>query len=385
MVAVGALTAALLFVCANVVVVAGLRARQWFSPHRDLGGLARRVGVSRLLSAYPGWTQADLELFLAEKVRNNRWEYEAFTEFRQEAVQGRFINVSPSGYRMGAAEQHWPPPTGVPVVFFLGGSTAYGDGVPDATTISSRLQDELGAGPRKGTGTLVYNFGRPGYYSSQERALFEQLLLLVRAPTTAIFLDGLNETFQSPIPSTRFPWTAGRTGELRRLLKEHEYHRTRYHLSMAANGIPLVSFLLGLHRERVAPPGVEENEAEAKEYARGVIARWSHNKRLVEAVAAAYGVRVLFVWQPIPAYEYEDRFHFLGGASAPLRRQAAAYRVLEELRAEPDVARNLLWLADIQSGRRENMYVDDVHYTEAFSEEIAARIAKALTASEASK
>src|SRR6185436_5392660 len=39
----------------------------------------------------------------------------------------------------------------------------------------------------------VYNFGRGAYYSSQERALFEKLLVGGTVPDGAIFLDGLND------------------------------------------------------------------------------------------------------------------------------------------------------------------------------------------------
>ncbi len=35
---------------------------------------------------------------------------------------------------------------------------------------------------------------------------------------------------------------------------------------------------------------------------------------------------------------------------------------------------DVLWLADMQENARENLYVDSVHYTAAFSKEIAGRI-----------
>jgi hypothetical protein len=39
---------------------------------------------------------------------------------------------------------------------------------------------------------------------------------------------------------------------------------------------------------------------------------------------------------------------------------------------------DVLWLGDLQRDRHENLYVDSVHYTPAFSQAIAREIAEAL-------
>ena len=76
----------------------------------------------------------------------------------------------------------------------FGGSTAFGIGVPDDQTVASHLQTQLGTA-RDGREVRVYNFGRGAYYSSQERALFERLIVAGYVPNLAIFLDGLNDFF----------------------------------------------------------------------------------------------------------------------------------------------------------------------------------------------
>jgi len=43
---------------------------------------------------------------------------------------------------------------------------------------------------------VVYNFGRAGYYSTQERILFEYFVAKGVKPDVAIFLDGLNDFFE---------------------------------------------------------------------------------------------------------------------------------------------------------------------------------------------
>jgi hypothetical protein len=99
----------------------------------------------------------------------------------------------------------------------------------------------------------------------------------------------------------------------------------------------------------------------------------------------AAGARTLFVWQPVSTYHYDMRHHVLGyrydewlHIRAGDNGAEQLYRRMSERREEPGVAANLLYLADMQLGRQENLYVDWVHYTAAFSGEIAGAIAEDL-------
>jgi len=47
---------------------------------------------------------------------------------------------------------------------------------------------------------------------------------------------------------------------------------------------------------------------------------------------------------------------------------------MENLRAQGKLGSNVLWLADMQQDKHENLYVDAVHYTAAFSQAIAGQI-----------
>src|SRR5262249_53760858 len=66
---------------------------------------------------------------------------------------------------------------------------------PDWTCISSYLQEELNRARAAGKPVRVYNFGRGSYFSTQERILFQQLLLAKAIPNSAIFLDGVNDFY----------------------------------------------------------------------------------------------------------------------------------------------------------------------------------------------
>jgi hypothetical protein len=58
-------------------------------------------------------------------------------------------------------------------------------------TIASYIQQA--AAQSAGDAIRVYNFGRPGYTSTQEMLLYLWLLRSGFVPTIAVFIDGLNE------------------------------------------------------------------------------------------------------------------------------------------------------------------------------------------------
>ena len=120
--------------------------------------------------------------------------YEPFTQFKERPNRGDYVNVDENGFRFSADQASWPPDPKKVNVFVFGGSTTFGYGVADLETVPSRLQEELRE--KFVTPVSVYNFGRGYYYSTQERVLFEKLLLSGYVPNVAIFIDGLNDFYQ---------------------------------------------------------------------------------------------------------------------------------------------------------------------------------------------
>ena len=364
--AVIAMNTGLLFLALNLVSipVARLQARR---------GVTHNRSVDDLRASYPGWQVAEIEELLAERERNNLWEYEAFTEFRQQPVTGRYINVSADGFRHGKTRQPWPPSPEACTVSFFGGSTAYGDRLPDGETIPAALEENL---PSTSTcrAWSVYNFGRPGYYSTQERILFEQLLQLGVIPRFAVFLNGLNDFFYEEPPKDGRPWRAGQTENLARLIREHNTAGSCYRFVQLFLGLPLTRVIRLALPERTTPPAPESARGCAADR---ILQRWRENRRITEGVAAQFGVRPLFVWQPIPAYHYEPRDADNRRHLSSLACARKGYEVLSETRAQESTG-NFLWLADVQRGRTESLYIDEVHYTAEFSREIARAIGNAI-------
>lgn len=350
-----------------------------------------KYGLKLLSRGYPGWKLGDLREFFYEA---GDWptEFEPFTQFKPKIARARFINQSPDGFRPGLRQAPWPPSASAINVFFFGGSTTMGVGLPDDQTIPSHFQ---GLARQCNSRVSVYNFGRGWYFSTQERILFEQLLLQGRIPNIAIFIDGLND----------FHFAAGApqwSDQLREFMDgfwDHDLGRTARHVAAQLpiarlfarvsdqvrsrearepmeggdQTIPDVSHQMAYHAP--APITIEPTDSELS-LARPVVQRLLVNHRITDALGQAFGTKVLNVLQPVPTFGYDLRYLnvFKGdvalfGAS---RESAAGYRLLSE--GGQEAKGDALWLGDIQRGRAQNFYVDQVHYTDAFSRELAQRL-----------
>jgi hypothetical protein len=110
-----------------------------------------------------------------------------------------------------------------------------------------------------------------------------------------------------------------------------------------------------------------------------VIARYFENKRLVEAVASAHGTAAVFVWQPIPLYKYDLKYHLFAtgdfGSNAFAR---VGYGYMERRVHEEPPGKNFLWCADMQESLAEPLYVDKVHYTARMGRLVASTIGDQL-------
>lgn len=310
-----------------------------------------RLDDADLARIYPGWSRGEVRR-LIEESRLRKLEYQPFSQFGEARYAGRHVNVTEHGFRRSSAQGPWPMASSKLNVWVFGGSTTFGYGLPDDETLPSSLQRSLSRELPEAA-VAVYNFGQGYYYSSQELALFYRLLVSSETlPAVAVFIDGVNESMREPFYSEA----------LRTLV------RAPYLAPYA----------------RVRPSPLEGGEQ--------VVARYLENQRLITAWCDAHGIRPLFVWQPSPAWKYDLRYHLFPSADFSgeiqgdaLLGQSPHYAALERhLEQRPvetdDLARSpsFLSLADLQVGRQEPLYVDHVHYTAAFSREIAERIAARL-------
>ncbi|MDX1504024.1 MAG: hypothetical protein R3325_16820, partial [Thermoanaerobaculia bacterium] len=334
-------------------------------------------GHEVLRQVYPGRSDADIEALLRET-----WTlplvYEPYTQFRESAVSGRWVNVDPAGFRRDAAGgPPWPPPGSDRTVFLFGGSTIFGYGLADGETLAERLASRLADAVPSDGAVRVYNFGRAYYNSTQERVLFERLLAAGHRPWAAVFVDGLNDTLLWP----RHRDEPQHTEAFRDFVARRRFNvgwgtddPDPSGLWRALQRLPLVRAAQGLLRRagrdarrealEAGDPGAGELAREARELA----AVHAANRRLAAAAAAAHGVETLWVLQPVPWVRYDlSRHHFRPPpeTSAGLeRRFAAAYGALRGAAAGAPAD-----CSGALEGLAEPAYLDTHHYTAAAVEE----------------
>jgi hypothetical protein len=92
-----------------------------------------------------------------------------------------------------------------------------------------------------------------------------------------------------------------------------------------------------------------------------LIERYLKNKTMIETTAAAFGVRPVFVWQPISVYHYDVARHPTRARGAQPLPGVGAQRLAERLKAQP-LGPTFIWAADIQATVPDPLYVDAIHY-----------------------
>lgn len=335
----------------------------------------RQYGISQVLKAYPGRDEDSLRRLLGE-TWTRPFVFEPFTMFGERPSTGDFVNVSRHGFRMTPPQGPWPPSAANFNVFMIGGSTTFGYGVADDETMAAYLQQQLAG--KTSRPVSVYNFGRGQYFSTQERILFEQLLIQGTRPDLAIFVDGLNDVYYADDPPYR-------AAEISRFVFEGKPDWDRL-----LKPIPMGRLALSLYRNLIAKGdsasslGVGTTSKKASfatddltERSRAVVHRYLQNMKLIEAAAAAFGVRTLFVWQPVAAYNYDLANHPLVGSGIQNAEYfQAGYDYFANLLRANGLSSNFLWDADIQPGLgREILYVDKYHYSARMHAAIAKTIA----------
>ena len=373
----------------NVGLWGVFKIRDGFSPSNPIFHINRdysNLSLSNLKRVYP-----DLNKEAIDKLLKETWSrpivYETFTQFKENPYRGDYVNVDENGFRIGKNQGPWPPEPDKLNIFLFGGSTTFGYGVPDDQTIASYLQQFLS--DKLGREVRVYNFGRGFYYSTQERILLEKLLTSGFLPDLAVFVDGYNDFMY------RFGDEPLFTSELKSLVGNNKIE-----ISLL-NNLPLTRLIA--YFKRIASPTLEKKEEHrdgsrqlgssngqkrntpaAKEETYNdksivtyVVNRYLTNKKLIEAVTAVYGVRSVFVWQPIAPYKYDLNYHLLVGDGFD-NLYSSGYRYMEELIKKKPLGDNFLWCADMQERLQEPLYVDRVHYSGKMSEMLAATIANLL-------
>ena len=331
-------------------------------------GPLTRYATSLVMRAYPGWSDSDVDLLMRETYLDARPEYDVISQLRERPTSGRFVNVSPAGFRLVAHQGPWPPAREATNIYVFGGSTTFGYGGKDSDTIPSQLQDLIDGEPRKPV--HIYNFGRAAYTSTQELVALFSLIREGQPPDIAIFIDGLNDCTNWRDNS----WLYGR------ILKARISESLWQSIVNDATMLPLVQYIrktvLGLQHS-----GEVHQDAPTAVMINSVLTNWRTNHDEIIRLCRPYGTKTVFVWQPTPFYKYSLGYHFLGDQAKynynylPV---VAVYPEIERSAAAGVLGPDFLFLGDIQEHEQRNLYVDAAHYNPAGCHDIADRIYRFL-------
>ncbi|MFP4324070.1 MAG: hypothetical protein ACLFTK_16565 [Anaerolineales bacterium] len=345
----------------------------------DSGGwqLLGNADWDALRAVHASLSPADMVWMLIEY--NNVMACDETLGWRVPPYAGRFHTQHPAGFRAGDDQAPWPPPADAVTIFVFGGSTTYGTHLPGAATIPSHLQRDLRATFATDR-IVVYNFGAPAYISTQERLKLAELLAAGHVPDIAIFIDGLNDSNFATRTLADIQRPCNATARTLRETLNCDWGEWCWPLQRAW-GAAWATEDDAPSAFAVNPPLAEVGPLDDPALAAAVVARWLDNRAGIEALAAKYGLRTLYVLQPTPGFAYDlDHHLWLEGPQPTVEDLGTWGRTrytypLWEVRAEgAEWAHNFSNLARIAQDYEQNIWVDQIHYTDAFSAQIAAFI-----------
>ncbi len=326
---------------------------------------------------YPGMKDREIR-DLRREMEGLPLMHEAYTQVKNRPKTGKYYNNHKAGFRYSVDQSAWPPDRRFPVVYLFGNSTVNGFRVADWQTIASALTPLL-RNSKRYANAQIYNFGRGGYELAQQRILFEQLIAGGNPPDLAIFINGLQafEVLQRPpyekmladLLDKSIAETPPKTSMTIKQLTLQFYRwlpisRFIFWIQVRLFGEAHPARQPGLGEpRRTAPAEPAQDKAAWRRQVNRSIEKYFMFRKMATAVGAAYNVRTVFVWQPVPSYKYDISRHLFGSYDFYNgHREGRAYAIMESVVRANRPAGEFIWCADIQQGIDRPLYVDTVHY-----------------------
>lgn len=323
---------------------------------RDIHVAREASTLDELRELYPHLGVEDVSQ-LWEETYDRAWQYAPHVVFKERPRTSKFVNVSAEGFRYSADRTQSLDASGLHIYVF-GGSTTFGYGVDDQSTIPACLQKRLEEQYPKRE-IRVFNFGRAFYDSNQEMVTFLGLIKNNRVPAVAVFIDGLNEGKRI--------WY---TGELSEMFDAYNYD----HLKLPLAYLQKTSTWHLLKKLRGSLQKAQSKEADGGFADPNTIhSRYLKNREIIRFIAEHSGVQTYFFIQPIPGYK--NAFGDHAGWSAENRRLMHSKLKLLEGTADGKTSFNL---AALLENDEKHPFVDDVHYSPAVCDRFAAAIAERI-------
>ena len=280
-----AINALVLFVLINAIIwtlCIGNSVRKTLKDN-SLIGLSKASRESKLPN-YAGikWAKKHFEEY-----RQQQSEFRSFVGWQREPYSGTTVNVAgPYMQRRTVGRSD----TEMPTVYFFGGSTMWGVGSDDASTIPSQFS--------RLSGSAAENFGDIAFTAHQGLVLLIQLLQDGHRPDVVVFYDGANEIAHK----CRVELTAWSHLAEPKLTSALELRKAGAGgMSLAYLLRPLWAVAQSVVRQVPALGGYKQNyechtnPRKAQKIAENLMQDWSIARRLVES----YGGKFVGVLQPV--------------------------------------------------------------------------------------
>lgn len=301
--------------------------------------------------------------------------WEPFVYWRIRPYAGRLLNVDERGLRrtVGPSAVIKDDSPGALRVFCFGGSAMWGWLARDEHTIPSKLAADwpTNASPRP----EITNFAQIGYVTTQETIALHRQLQRQDRPNLVILFDGYNDLL-STIQNVQ----AGNAQHEPE--RAAEFHVTSWESLLlaakrSATGRLAKNVRLALRRGSSAgnrgAGGLTDEDVQR--LAEGVVQHYAANLRTIRGMAQEHGFHVLAYWQPMvftksPRTDAEQRLVTLKPRLADLDT-AVRSRLKQDLAIQEFPVHDL---ADLFAQSRDEVFLDEVHMTEAGYAACAERI-----------
>ncbi len=328
----------------------------WIKP------LARSTDPRAALPAYSDHKYA-ARVFLDQKAA--KFRYVPFLEWMHETITSETINIDSDGQRRHAQQQ--PNRSSPTSIGFFGGSTVWGTGVDDNSTIPAffdQLTDEY----------EVTNYGERGYTSRQNLDHLINLVTTRRPPQIAVFYNGNNEVLvHCNYTVTRSLNGHAREKRLREALLTAEDSKSAVYEFLLGPFVSLVSQFSG------RPKGADElacsNDATRAEAVAEMIVR---NWELANLIVSSYGGKFYAFLQPNVHLGSPRVDHLKLSEERQLR--SSEFKVVYPLVRRKVSERRLTWVSDLSEALNVNkqLYIDSAHLAPEGNRIIAEHIRSAI-------
>ena len=318
--------------------------------------------------------------------RGVRVDWRAYVGWWQRPYRGAFVTLDRRGLRPTPGEDRADP--GTVRILCFGGSTMMGMGARDDRTIPAILAARLG---ELGHRVALTNYGQLGHNSTQELITLQEVLRTGTQFDIALFYDSANDMA-----------AAEQTGKAGGMLNEQrrraEFNmlisERRRDLYVAALLCALPRTLRRLRRwtgaELRGPlpaPAADLSRVDLKKLAGEVLDVYAANQGMVRLLAAAYGFRPIFYWQPVittKRVKSADERRFEADHTPDVEARRALYAaVIDEYRRRIGAAAitDSIDISGLFDEVSTPVYIDMVHLSEVGNQAVAEAMVPSLAAS----